>query len=389
LNSIAATIIDENDRGVAELLINRGKYQIAAEFLTSTVPGTVEALIRKQFSDIPKTHAADQLAIGEMCPGTIVTTNYDRLIEQAYPQYKVASPIDDVYLLFSDKYKLLKLHGSVSAPGNCVLSVSQYARTYNRDLDYLLINLLTNQNLVFIGSSLDSGEPYFKHMAHIQRNALSNSKRWAILSFSTTDKSEITRRCIHYESTYGINVIPYIPSDSDHSCFRSILEHLRDRPPSKGALSEHLNFLRKQTDKFSSDISGAESLIPYYRRLSRLARREDVSESHKLEIFSSFDRYAAALFCGDDKRPSHVSDAAKFIFLEGNRINISFDSLYVKFKDAIAAVRPSESIEKILANLIVSAKKLSNFREDMFDIVRGLESLKANVSAIVKSQVKK
>ena len=381
LKLIATRMPDETDRNVADILIDLGKYQIAAEFLSSAIPKEVLSLIVEKFSDLSNCPLGSDLIIGEMCPSTIVTTNYDGLIERSYPHYEVTSPVDDIYLLFSARHKILKLHGSVGSPLTCVLSVSQYAKTYNRDLDYLLINLLTSQNFLFVGSSLDSGEPYFRHMAHIHRNGLSDSKRWAILSFPSVDKQKITDRCVHYHDAYGINVIPYIPNGNDHGCFRDILSHLRDRIPSKSGLSEHLTFLRKQMEKFAIDTIGAECLLPYFKRLSSIAGENAVSEAHKMEIFSSFEKYTTSLFI--DRPCTEVVKLLK----EGERILIPFDSLYVRFKQSMEGVRKSESLEKAATGLLASAERIRDCRNDPFQIVPTLRILRNSIRDAIKPNV--
>lgn len=389
LSEVAESIEDETDRGVAKVLIERKKYQIAAEFITSIVPSVVDKLIQKAFSNLSNCPSLEDLIVGDLCASTMITTNYDSLLERAYPHYKITSPVVDPYLLFTKNPKLLKLHGSVGDSKNCVLSVSQYAKTYNRDLDYLLINLLTSQNIFFVGTSLDSGEPYFRHMAHIHSNALSTSKRWAILSTNSREKETITKRCKDFESKYGIKVVPYIPNGSDHSCFIEILKHLRDKQPSRAALSDHLIFIRAQIEKFSTNIMGAENLLPLFKRLVELCTRTETSVPQKLEIIEAFEKYTNVVFVGSECRPQHIIDQASNIYHVANDIlKIPFDSIYLKFKEVISALQPSDGLEKSLTGIIRSAKMLCAIRKDNYGIVHSLGEVKAIMLNHLKPRLK-
>ena len=104
--------------------------------------------------------------LAELFSDTVVTTNYDRLIEQAF---ETGNP-EPVQIItgenateFPDAKKttVVKLHGDIRRPGHCVLSKNQYDDAYGAgeiDLSLPIPKLLDyyfrNNSLLFLGCSL-------------------------------------------------------------------------------------------------------------------------------------------------------------------------------------------------------------------------------------------
>lgn len=108
------------------------------------------------------------LLITELFPDTVITTNYDRLIEQAFDTgvpdaYQVISGLDAMADPAADRTTIVKLHGDVKAAGNCILSKNQYDQAYGdgdidmaRPIPRLLEYYYKNSSLLFLGCSLNS-----------------------------------------------------------------------------------------------------------------------------------------------------------------------------------------------------------------------------------------
>lgn len=104
--------------------------------------------------------------LAELFSDTVVTTNYDRLIEQAF---ETGNP-EPVQIItgenatdFPDAKKttVVKLHGDIRRPGHCVLSKDQYDAAYGSDdidltlpIPKLLDYYFRNNSLLFLGCSL-------------------------------------------------------------------------------------------------------------------------------------------------------------------------------------------------------------------------------------------
>ncbi len=364
LLALCENINDSEEMSLSKLLIEKGRYQIAAEYISSLIPDKVFESIQKCFST---SKIGKDLIVGDFCAQTIVTTNYDILLERSYGYYKVCSPIDDIYTLFSDRSKLLKIHGSIEIPKNCVLSVSQYAKLYNRDLDYLMINLIATQDILFIGASLDPREPYFRHMNHIHKRSLTPYRRWAILSFPPLSKEDIADKCRDIHDQYGILVVPYIPNGRDHTCFRDILNHLRERSPGRSAISENLAYVRKRVEQPAFDLDEAIELIPLYKRLATIGKKPEISAAQKFEIISAFEKFTSLLLS-----PKYNFES---FYEKTTKIGIPIDSVFKRFSECIQTMEPSIDICRIIRGLIDSAQQLNNFRVDSYDTVQTLKNL--------------
>lgn len=139
-------------------------YLIASELLKADLADkwpTILATEFQQAADISRLHKA----IIALDQRVIITTNFDKLIENAwndsniskYPH--VVSKIDQqVFKLFrnEDSY-LIKLHGSIDEPENIVFDTTSYQRTAfaNRFYQDLISTLLLTHTFLFIGFSMD------------------------------------------------------------------------------------------------------------------------------------------------------------------------------------------------------------------------------------------
>lgn len=107
------------------------------------------------------------LRLTELFTDTIITTNYDHLIEQAFD----TGDENNIQLIASsniwenpdqNKTTVIKLHGDISKPAQCILGKNQYDEAYGNgalDLDKPIPKLLSyhyrTSNLLFLGCSLN------------------------------------------------------------------------------------------------------------------------------------------------------------------------------------------------------------------------------------------
>ena len=104
--------------------------------------------------------------ISELFTDTIITTNYDRLIEQAYDtgeesKVQVINGLNALEKPDPKKITVIKLHGDIREPKRCILSKNQYDEAYgngslnmNKPIPKLLAYHYKNSSLLFLGCSL-------------------------------------------------------------------------------------------------------------------------------------------------------------------------------------------------------------------------------------------
>lgn len=109
---------------------------------------------------------ADYL-VAELFQDTLITTNYDRLIEQSFDSgggktVEVLTPATILQPLDAAKVTVVKLHGNVRAPGTCILSKGQYDAAYGADAIDLALPIpqaldyyFRNSSLLFLGCGLN------------------------------------------------------------------------------------------------------------------------------------------------------------------------------------------------------------------------------------------
>ncbi|WP_444995609.1 SIR2 family NAD-dependent protein deacylase [Aliikangiella sp. IMCC44359] len=108
------------------------------------------------------------LRISELFNDTLITTNYDRLLEQVYdtgaePFVQVINGTSAMDKPDPTKVTLLKLHGDIKQPQQCILGKAQYDEAYGEhELDFekpipkMLRYYFKNSSLLFIGCSLQN-----------------------------------------------------------------------------------------------------------------------------------------------------------------------------------------------------------------------------------------
>lgn len=106
--------------------------------------------------------------ISELFTDTVITTNYDRLLEQSFEtgeagRVQVINGLSALDKLDPKKITVIKLHGDIREPKRCILSKNQYDEAYgNGSLDLhkpipkLLAYHYKNSSLLFLGCSLSN-----------------------------------------------------------------------------------------------------------------------------------------------------------------------------------------------------------------------------------------
>lgn len=106
------------------------------------------------------------LLISALFNDTLITTNYDRLLEQVYDtggagRVQVINGVTALQLPDPGKVAIIKIHGDFKDPAHCILGKAQYDAAYgenaldlHRPVPRILARYYTNNSLLFIGCNL-------------------------------------------------------------------------------------------------------------------------------------------------------------------------------------------------------------------------------------------
>lgn len=151
-----------------EALLAGGQYEaIIAEIEDSRGRDVFVQEVRDVFSRTGQI-SDTTLLVTELFTDTVITTNYDRLIEQAFDTgaknaFQIISGLNALAEPDTDRVSIIKLHGDIRTPGRCILSKSQYDRAYGEGgvnialpIPKLLEYYYKNSSLLFLGCSLNN-----------------------------------------------------------------------------------------------------------------------------------------------------------------------------------------------------------------------------------------
>jgi NAD-dependent SIR2 family protein deacetylase len=155
------------DDTIMEDLLTQGLYEEIVDRIEQQRGGDVFAQeLRDVFAKngiIPPAH----YLVAELFQDTLITTNYDRLIEQSFDlgsgeAVEVLTPATILQAPDVAKVTVIKLHGNIDAPGSCILSKGQYANAYGEDAIDLALPIpqaldyyFQNSSLLFLGCGLN------------------------------------------------------------------------------------------------------------------------------------------------------------------------------------------------------------------------------------------
>lgn len=226
---------------IVKSIIGAGRLQLAAEYLHQLTGDELFTQIGKIFGGYGE--LKKELIISQYGCSKILTTNYDPVLENTMKYYSVKSPMDSIESLLSDDFSIIKLHGNATDPKSCVLTISNYAKTYNKDFDWYLINTFLTNTVIFIGASMEKSEPFFKSIRIIKRLNKVTKKHYAIVAVANDREGEELGKALE---NMGIYLIPYIP-DAEHANLDEILNYLGACKLSKKQCKERISDVRKLT----------------------------------------------------------------------------------------------------------------------------------------------
>ncbi|MCL2476580.1 SIR2 family protein [Candidatus Bathycorpusculum sp.] len=186
------------------------------------------AFVRRKFSrDIDKSKIARKAVsfLPKLFPSLIVTTNFDRLLEQIHPKNPpVAYPQKNgpllSYALEKENPLIFKIHGSVEIAEDIIFTKDAYDDEYAQETDLVkgLHRCFSEDIFLFLGCSLEQDKPL-----EIWKEMIPNLKDHIHYAILPCKEEKCTQRREELRKQ-NINVILY-PSGK-HDCVRVILKEL-------------------------------------------------------------------------------------------------------------------------------------------------------------------
>ncbi len=148
-------------------LVSAGDYLLACELLKIDLADEWDNLVQGEYGQAAEPSPLHE-AIAKLDPRIIITTNFDKLIENSwivklgsadrYPTV-LSSLEEDAFrsLRNHDSRYLIKIHGTVDKPNGIVFAKSQYQQKAFSNWQYssFLENILLNYTVLFIGFSMN------------------------------------------------------------------------------------------------------------------------------------------------------------------------------------------------------------------------------------------
>lgn len=201
-----------------ELLLRAGKLLEIADYCKTRFNERLyneilSSRLRGDKADIPEPHNL----IVQLPFSAVVTTNYDKLLEQAYYRSDNVLPKTPTHLdidmlgplLFEHKFFILKAHGDIDRPDSLILTTSDYREIIhsNPAFSSIFSAILMTNAILFVGYSLN--DPDFRllldrHLSIFNGNV---PERYALMSGVGMIEREVLWRAAK------IRIIPY----EDHS----------------------------------------------------------------------------------------------------------------------------------------------------------------------------
>jgi hypothetical protein len=261
------------DRAHLEALIGAGQYEtVVAEIEASRGRDVFIQELRDVFSctgEITNT----TLLISELFTDTVITTNYDRLIEQAFDTgaknaFQVITGANALEKPDADRISIIKLHGDIRMPGKCILGREQYDQAYGhnvidmtRPIPKLLEYYYKNSSLLFLGCSLNNDRIVQVLRAVKQRvGDIVIPQHFAIGQAPELEEELVSRN--EYLLRLGITGIWF--EKGQFECVETMLRLARDELRYRGVFPGGTDAATAQP---STAVAQRPSLIEFVRRL--------------------------------------------------------------------------------------------------------------------------
>lgn len=226
--------VDIPDRAKLECHIDEGKLLMVAEEMRRRLRKDdfrrfMVEKFRKPISELTEAHKL----IPKIPFAAALTTNYDKLLESAYtlvhrgvaPHVFTHSDRSEVSAAAcSEEFYVFKVHGTIDRIDTIILGSTDFDKLMDSEspYQYLLTLIFSTKTILFLGFRLE--DPDLRQLLDRLRRVFKDYTRKHYALMNTEDLSSIEQN--NFERLYNIEIIPYVPSASDHPEVRDFLEEL-------------------------------------------------------------------------------------------------------------------------------------------------------------------
>lgn len=222
--AVASSFLKDVDGKEIEHLVRSGKSLMAAEALRKSLPpDEYNSILEEKFNPPGVKPAEIHKAIFRLRPPMVLTTNYDRLLEDAYAEeYRRAAQVltykeavTAQRYLQSGRYKndrpaVFKIHGTIDDPENIILTELDYRELIYRQPGYRVFTSAIFLTHVVLMLGFSFSDPELKLLLEELRESLKHQSQPDFLFLPNNKIGDVEVRRLRED--YGIHVISYTPS---------------------------------------------------------------------------------------------------------------------------------------------------------------------------------
>jgi hypothetical protein len=255
-------------------LLDKGHYETVIEEIEAI--GHLDAFIQEIKDVFSKTGRITQttLRLSELFTDTLITTNYDHILLQAFDtgEANKIQLLDSTNILEqpdSNKITIIKLHGDIRQPANCIISKKQYNEVYgngslnlSNPIPKVISYHYRTSSLLFLGCSLNRDRTMevfqaVKDALRIEKKDVDIPPHFSLESIPETEAELVARNA--YLLKYGITPI-WFPTGS-YEYVEQILRLARNEMKYRGHLPGAKKEVIKEPTKVASEIKKTYGLI--------------------------------------------------------------------------------------------------------------------------------
>lgn len=226
--------LDEREAVKLRKAVGDGKYLFVAEALrrrlgASAFDGALDDIFRDPRLQPTRRHDL----ITQVPFASIVTTNYDKLLEAAYaqrgylpPAYTFDDSSDAIAAVGHNRFFILKAHGDIDRKESLVLSERDYRDVVYREPGYraVLNTIFMTRTVLFIGTSMSDTDVNLVLESANEAFRGKGPKHYALVPMADAPEDEV----LHWRDYFGIHLIRYRATKA-HPQVDRFLEVLADK----------------------------------------------------------------------------------------------------------------------------------------------------------------